>query len=143
SQRARRVLELARAAGMNMIRVGGTTAYPDAGFFDLCDELGILVFQDFMFANMDYPSDDPSFCAQVEQEVRGLLAELAQRPSLAVLCGGSEVEQQAAMLAMPEELQKNALFYELLPRLCGELAPGIPYVPSSPTGGELPFQVNA
>ncbi len=143
SHGARATLELVRQAGMNMLRVGGTTAYEEPHFYALCDELGILVFQDFMFANMDYPADDAHFAAQVEREARELLQDLAPRPCLAVLCGGSEVEQQAAMLGLPRELQRGALFYELLPRLCAELAPSTAYVPSSPSGGELPFIANA
>lgn len=140
---ARKTLELARAAGMNMLRIGGTTAYESDAFYELCDELGILVFQDFMFANMDYPVSDPSFAAEVEREVREVLGRLSQRPCLAVLCGGSEVEQQVAMLGLEPELQQSPLFYALLPRLCEEFAPQVPYVSSSPFGGDLPFSVNA
>jgi beta-mannosidase len=140
---ARRTLEQARAAGMNMIRVGGTTAYESPEFYELCDELGILVFQDFMFANMDYPAEDPGFRGEVEREVRDLLADLGPRPCLAVLCGGSEVEQQIAMLGMPREYLESSLFRQLLPALCAELAPGVPYVTSSPSGGEQPFYANA
>lgn len=141
SGNARRTLELVRDAGMNMLRVSGITAYESPAFYDLCDELGILIFQDFMFANMDYPSDQERFAEEVEREVRGVLSEIGARPCLAVLCGGSEVEQQVAMLGLAPALQKSPLFYELLPRLCEELAPAVPYVPSSPSGGELPFSV--
>jgi beta-mannosidase len=135
-------LDLVRAAGMNMLRVGGTTAYENDAFYDRCDELGVLVFQDFMFANMDYPIGDGAFRAQVEAEARTLLGRLGGRPSLAVLCGGSEVEQQVSMLGMPRELWQSPLFTELLPTLSAELAPGVPYVTSSPTGGDLPFQTD-
>ncbi|MDB4988333.1 MAG: mndB [Myxococcaceae bacterium] len=141
--RLRETLELVRAAGMNMLRIPGITTYESDAFYALCDELGILVFQDFMFANMDYPISDPTFAREVEREVRALLQRIGRRPSTAVLCGGSEVEQQIAMLGLPKDQWTSPLFAELLPRLCDELAPGVPYVPSSPSGGTLPFHVNA
>ena len=56
-------LTQARDAGMNLLRVGGTMVYESDDFYELCDELGILIWQDFMFANMDYPEDDPAFVA--------------------------------------------------------------------------------
>ena len=64
---------------MNMLRVVGTGAYESPTFHDLCDELGILVWQDLMFANLDYPVDDPDFRAGVEREARQVLAR-ARRP---------------------------------------------------------------
>ncbi len=142
SDKLRATLLLVRAAGMNMLRIGGTTSYESDAFYELCDELGILVFQDFMFANMDYPVADAEFRSQVEQEAREVLRRIGARPSLTVLCGGSEVAQQAAMLGMPRELWTGPLFDELLPAISRDLAPGIPYFPSSPWGGELPFYVN-
>jgi beta-mannosidase len=138
----RSTLEQARAAGMNMLRIPGTATYPDDAFFDACDELGILVFQDFMFANLDYPVEDPALSASIEAEVRAQLARLAHRPCLALLCGGSEIAQQAAMLGLSSEERSDPLTSELLPRLVEELAPHVPYVPGSPSGGALPFQVD-
>lgn len=136
-------LRLARAAGMNMIRVGGTTVYPSDRFLSACDELGILLFQDFMFANMDYPAGDDVFIENVRDEVREVLDNLQGRPAISVLCGSSEVEQQAAMLGVPREHWSNALFENILPELCAALLPDVPYVPSSPSGGALPFSANA
>ena len=73
----RSTLERVRAAGMNMVRITGTMVYEHDDFYDLCDELGILVWQDFMFANMDYPIDDPEFLAGVEKEAAQLVAVCA------------------------------------------------------------------
>jgi beta-mannosidase len=134
-------LRLARDAGMNMVRVGGTMIYEQDAFYRLCDELGILVWQDFMFANMDYPIEDDTFRRSVEREAVQQLQRLRQHPCVAVYCGNSEVEQQAAMLGMPRELWRNRLFSILLPALCEREHPGIPYVPSTPSGGALPFHV--
>ena len=136
-------LETARDAGMNMLRVGGTMVYEHPDFYRLCDELGILVWQDFMFANMDYPVDDAQFMATAQAEAEQFLDRTQLRCSIAVLCGGSEVAQQAAMLGLSRELWSNTLFAELLPSVCTALRPDVPYWPSSPTGGPLPFHVRA
>src|SRR5439155_1302085 len=89
---------------------GGTMVYESDDFYDLCDELGILVWQDFMFANMDYPEDDVAFVAGVTDEAQQQLARLQARPSLAVLCGNSEGEQQAAMFGASRDRYLAQLF---------------------------------
>ena len=135
----RSALERLRDAGANMLRIPGNTVYEDEAFYALCDELGILVWQDFMFANMDYPAKDVAFRAGVEAEARALLERLHRHPCIAAYCGGSEVAQQAAMLGLPAAQWSNDLFTDLLPTLCAEIHPGIPYFPSTPWGGALPF----
>lgn len=132
----------ARVAGMNMLRVAGTMAYEDDHFFDACDEQGMLVWQDFMFANMDYPGDDAAFMASVTVEVRQQLQRRQAAASLALLCGNSEVEQQAAMWGASRELWRSTLFDDTLAQLCNEHAPGTPYWPSSAHGGTFPHQAN-
>ena len=134
-------LELARDAGMNMLRIPGVSVYPGADLFDLCDELGILVWQDFMFANFDYP-DDPAFLELCRAEAQAALGGIQGSPSLAVLCGGSEVAQQAAMLGLDPAACRSPLFDDLLPGVAARLAPGVSYVTNSPSGGPLPFQPN-
>ena len=138
--RLRPVLERCVAAGLNMLRVAGIGCWESNAFHDLCDELGILVWQDFMFANLDYPESDPAFLETVEAEGREQLARVAGRPSLAVVCGGSEVAQQIAMLGLDPALAEGPLYGELLPRLVAEAAIDAPYVPSAPWGGALPFR---
>ncbi|WP_167525502.1 glycoside hydrolase family 2 protein [Roseomonas genomospecies 6] len=135
-------LELARQAGMTMLRVPGIAAYESDAFFDLCDEMGILVWQDFMFANFDYPTDEP-FLDGVRREAAQFLDRVQASPSLAVLCGGSEAEQQAAMLGLPRERWSQPLFDSVLQDEAARRRPDVPYVANSPTGGPLPFIADA
>jgi beta-mannosidase len=136
----RATLETVREAGMNMLRIPGTSVYEQPAFYDLCDELGILVWQDFMFANLDYPFCDDQFREKVEREATELLACLAGRPSLSVLCGNSEIEQQVAMLGLDPELGRGEFFADTLPRLIVAARADAVYVPSAPSGGDLPFR---
>ncbi|SAL59932.1 glycosyl hydrolase [Caballeronia terrestris] len=120
-----------RAAGMNIIRVGGTMLYESDAFYALADEYGMLVWQDFAFANFDYP-DDPAFRASVEQETTQFLSRTRRFASLAVLCGGSEADQQAAMLGLSRAQGQQRLFTELLPSIVAASRPDVPYVQNSP-----------
>jgi beta-mannosidase len=138
----RGVLQRVVECGMNMLRVAGIGAYESETFYDICDELGILVWQDFMFANLDYPEQDPQFMRTVEAEAQSLLSRLGGRPSLAALCGGSEVAQQVAMLGLEPELAAGPLYGELLPSLVADADVEAPYVPSAPWGGDLPFRTD-
>lgn len=135
-------LRKAADAGMNMIRIGGTMTYETQAFFDLCDELGILVWQDLMLANFDYPESDEQFLIHVKTEVAQLLRRHAASPSLAIVCGGSEMHQQGAMLGLPERAWRNALTTDILPAVCAEHLPHLAYVENSPSGGPQPFFVN-
>jgi len=130
-------------AGMNMLRVGGTMVYETDAFLDACDRRGVLLWQDFMFANMDYPADDPGFMAQVTSEAGQQLARFQGRPSLAILCGNSEGEQQAAMWGAERARWAPELFHTQLPAMAAELVPGTPYWPSSAHGGTFPHQGSA
>ena len=138
----RPVLVAARDAGLNMIRLAGIGLYETAAFHDLCDELGLLVWQDFMFANFDYPVADAGFRATVEREAAQVLETVAGRPSLAVLCGNSEVEQQVAMLGLDPDLARGELFDELLPAAARAAGADVPYLPSAPCGGDLPISTD-
>jgi beta-mannosidase len=139
----RSTLEAVRHAGMNMIRVCGPFFYEDDELYEVCDELGIVVWQDYAFANMDYPDDDPAFVASVEREARQFLDRTQTTASLAVLCGNSEVEQQAAMMGAPRDIWRSPLFARTLPAVSAALRPDVPYWPSTPAGGGLPFVTDA
>ncbi|GAB4518204.1 MAG: glycoside hydrolase family 2 protein [Roseibium sp.] len=138
----RPLLEKARDAGMNMLRIGGTMLYETRAFFELCDELGLMVWQDFQFANYDYPVKDEAFVGEIRAEVRDQLGVSMGCPSVAVLCGGSEIYQQGAMMGLPEERWKGPLCEEILPELAAALRPDVPYAHNSPCGGVLPFTPN-
>ena len=140
SQELRQALELVCQAGMNMVRVPGIGAYEHHAFYDLCDSLGVLVWQDFMFANLDYPFADDSFSRLVEDEARQVLGQLGGRPSLAVLCGNSEIEQQVAMLGLDPMLGRCEFFESTLPTLAEAAEAGAIYIRSAPSGGDLPFR---
>jgi len=143
SDALRKAIELVRGAGMNMLRVGGTMVYESDEFLDLCDSNGILLWQDFMFANMDYPDADVAFVQSVQREASQQLARFAGRPALAVLCGNSEGEQQAAMWGAPRELWSPNLFHEVLRAVAAHACPDVPYWPSSAHGGAFPHQASA
>jgi beta-mannosidase len=136
----RRAIEDCRAAGMNMLRLTGTMVYESPAFWDLCDELGVLVWQDVMLANID-PPDDEGYLTELEAELATLMASLQGRPSVAVVCGGSEIEQQAAMMGRPAGEPITALD-RTIPTALHRWLPGVPSVRSTPSGGDLPFHVN-
>lgn len=142
SNSLRSLLTLAREANINMLRVGGTMTYEVDEFYNICDELGLMVWQDFMFANMDYPVDDPAFNENISVEVSQQLKRLSQHACLTVYCGNSEVQQQASMVGIERPDWSNDFFDAQLPQLISKYSPGTPYFPSTPYGGALPFHIS-
>ncbi|MDI1297813.1 glycoside hydrolase family 2 protein [Methylotenera sp.] len=132
-------LTLLKNAGVNMLRIPGNMLYESDDFYALCDELGILVFQDFAFTNFDYPETE-DFITSVKKEITDFLNKHGSRPSMTVLCGGSEVAQQACMMGVPVDQSDHVLFTELIPKLTQARAPNVPYTVSSPYNSQgLPF----
>ncbi|MGD0312980.1 MAG: glycosyl hydrolase [Acidimicrobiales bacterium] len=137
----RQTLELIRGAGMNMVRIPGGAVYEDDRFFSMCDALGIMVWQDAMLAFLD-PPDEDSFVESVTEELTGVLSVAAAHPCLSVICGGQELEEQPAMFGLSRDRWSSELTSRIIPGLADLVAPGVPYLTSSPTGGSLPFQMN-
>jgi beta-mannosidase len=127
------------AAGMNMVRIAGHSAYESAEFWDLCDELGLMVWQDCMLAGLDPPADD-EFAQAIDAEVTQVLTQLQGRPALALVCGSSETYQRAAMFGLQPGAWESAVLEETIPAVVERVLPGTPYIPSSPIGGVLPFE---
>ena len=123
----RNSIRMARDAGINMLRVAGYSCYEDTHFWEACDELGVLVWQDCMLSGVD-PPDDKAFIAELERELRHVLGALGGRPSLAILCGSSESYQQAAMLGLSAGGWRSRVLEETIPALLAALAPGVPYL---------------
>ena len=134
----RDLLDSAAEAHMNMLRVWGGGIYEDDSFYDACDELGICVWQDFMFACSAYPAHDEAWMENVRFEAMDTIRRLRHHPSLALWCGNNEIEQMHEVaIAEKEEPGKmtwgeySALFDEMLPGLVSELDPQRSYWPSS------------
>jgi beta-mannosidase len=138
------LVTLARDGGQNMLRIWGGGAYEQDAFYDTCDELGILVWQDFMFACFDYPSADPALQQEVALEAAHQVRRLRNHASLALWCGNNEVE--TLHLALRQTLEPGDwgwhLFHALLPDVVRSESPGALYWPGSPWADSDPEGVN-
>jgi beta-mannosidase len=127
-----RDLRAATAANMNMIRVWGGGIYESEDFYDLCDELGLLVWQDFMFACSIYPGD-AAFVASVRAEAEQQVRRLRHRACLALWCGNNEVEQLNVARLKPPAPRADyaAIFEHALPEIVAAHDGVTAYWPSS------------
>jgi beta-mannosidase len=142
--RYRDLLQQAADANMVMLRVWGGGVYEAEAFYDACDELGLLVWQDFMFACGMYPAL-PWFQASVRAEAEAAVRRLRHHACLALWCGNNEDYQVAESLraydpAGSDDLAVTpfpgrALYEQVLPAVCGGLDPDHAYWPGSPYGG--------
>ncbi|PIU45631.1 MAG: hypothetical protein COS95_02835 [Ignavibacteriales bacterium CG07_land_8_20_14_0_80_59_12] len=133
------LVHAAKEAGMNMLRVWGGGVYEDESFYTACDEEGILVWQDFMFACASYPHHR-AMAKSVEKEAVQNVQRLSNHPSVALFCGNNESEWIWRMkTGRPvDEMPGTPLFKRILPHVVRTHAPGVPYWRSSPFGGDDP-----
>jgi beta-mannosidase len=146
-QRHQKTLVAARDAHMNMLRVWGGGIYEDDAFYEICDSLGILVWQDFMFACTMYPGS-VDFFSSVESEIRDNIRRLQNHPSLALWCGNNENEtgwfkrwiRGGLPYAPADSLQilndYKRLFHQFIPQIIKEEDPGRFYTRSSPSAND-------
>ncbi len=137
-ERTRRLLEDARAANMNTIRVWGGGYYPGDDFYDSCDELGLLVWQDFMFACAAYDLSE-AFEENVRAEFTDNIRRLRHHASLALWCGNNEIESFVPFGRWVNEKSLIAdyikLYEYIIPKLLKQEDPQTFYWPSSPSSG--------
>jgi len=135
----RRQVGRARDLNMNMLRVWGGGLYESDAFYDACDELGVLVWQDFAYACSYYPDDAPAQ-AVARREAEAAVRRLRHHPSLALWCGNNEntvmfQDGWEDRARHPRRLFGQVIYDEVLPAVLKELDPDRPYVPTSPSGG--------
>lgn len=139
-ERVRQRLEQAAAANMNMVRVWGGGRYEPDWFYDICDELGIMVWHDFMFACGCYPEEEP-IRSLVESEARYQVARLSRHPCVVLWCGGNEDIWAYESWGFKDKVPSGRTWGEgywrrMLPAIVGERAPSPPYRPDSPWSGD-------
>ena len=124
----------------NMLRIWGGGYYEDERFYDLCDQYGILLWHDFMFACYVYPHDEEDFIANIQKEVVYNVRRLRHRACLALWCGNNEMEQgwsewgwglRTDDLHVLEKAAYEKFFYHTLPGWLEDLDTDHPYWPSS------------
>ncbi|MGA1837778.1 glycoside hydrolase family 2 protein [Herbiconiux sp. 11R-BC] len=134
SERIRQATEL----GANLIRVWGGGVFESEDFYELCDELGVLVWQDFLFACAAYPEDEP-YSGEVEAEARDNITRLMKHPSLALWNGNNECVWFWFLRDWENVLDGKTwgekFYFELLPSLVAELDPQRFYLAGSPYSG--------
>lgn len=149
-ERYRHEVATAAESNMNMLRVWGGGIYEDEAFYSLCDEYGILVWQDFMFACSMYPGD-AAFLDNVRQEAEENVKRIRNHPCIALWCGNNEIDtawsqyDENAGWKWKEEYNAEQrerlwedyeqIFHRILPEAINAFAPGSAYWPSSPMQG--------
>lgn len=148
-ERTRRLLEDCKAANFNAIRVWGGGYYPDDAFYDICDELGLMVWQDLMYACAFYDLT-PDFERSIRVETHQNVARLRHHASLALICGNNEMEMfmagaNSALInhrtwefvpTYPHHITDYVKMFEyILPAIVKENAPQTYWWPASPSSG--------
>ncbi len=135
-----RLLALAKDAHMNILRVWGGGIYEQDIFYELCDRLGLMVWQDFMYACGEYPQQ-PWFLKEAKVEAEKAVRRLRNHPSIIVWCGNNECEWLFCMEnpgSSPDDMTGAKIFRDILPSVCREIDGTRPYWRSSPFGEGFP-----
>ncbi|MBW8349474.1 glycoside hydrolase family 2 protein [Bacillus sp. IITD106] len=137
-EKTERLLKDSVEANFNMVRIWGGGHYPEDYFYDLCDRLGLIVWQDFMFACSVYKLTD-EFLDTIKKEVADNVKRLRHHASLGIWCGNNETEEGWVHWGWPQDPMRKTdyikLFEYIIPEMMKELDPQTFYWPSSPTSG--------
>ena len=128
-----KLLSLAKAANMNILRVWGGGIYENDIFYDMCDEMGLMVWQDFMFACASYP-EHKEFLDNVSEEIRQNSSRLKNHPCLVIWCGNNENEWiwHRTFNKPIKEMSGYKIYNEVIPEILNEIDPGRSYWQSTP-----------
>lgn len=131
------LLKSAKDASMNIIRVWGGGIYESNKFYEFCDELGLMIWQDFMFACASYP-EHKEFILNVKSEVRQNVFRLQYHPSIIIWCGNNENEWiwYRQRYTSYKKMSGYKIYHSVIPSILKNIDPFRPYWPSSPFGYE-------
>ena len=127
-ERYRQLIEIAKETNFNILRVWGGAIVNKETFFEICDELGLLVWQEFPLACNAYP-DESHYLSVLKQEATSILLRLRQHPCIALWCGGNELFNSWSRMT------DQSMALRLLNALCLEYDPHTPFIPTSPLFG--------
>ena len=128
-----KTVELCADMNCNMIRCWGGNVYEDHRFYDLCDENGIMVWQDFTFACNAYPQDE-DFGRRIWDEAKAVVIKLRQHPSIALWSGNNEIDYslRRAISCFDPDPNKDNVSRNIIAKVIWEFDPSRPFIPSSP-----------
>ena len=131
------LLGAAEKCNINMLRVWGGGYYEADEFYRLCDRLGIMVWQDFMFACAYYP-DRQWFTTEVKKECTEIIKQLRNHPCLVLWCGNNEIDwmHSTGLFGRGKKFYGKAIYHQLLPKLIRQLDPDTDYIPTTPLEAE-------
>ena len=137
-ERTERLLKLAKDFNHNCIRVWGGGYYPNDDFYETCDKLGLLVFQDLMFACASYNIDDPLFRNNIIEETHDVLSRIRHHASILLIAGNNEVEDGVRGHGYKQATQYIEMFHHILKDIVSDET-DFYYLSSSPTSGDPYF----
>ncbi|MCE5258792.1 MAG: glycoside hydrolase family 2 [Chloroflexi bacterium] len=133
------IIAMAEELNINMFRCWGGNVYENDVFYELCDQKGIMIWQDFAMACAVYPQD-AGFCNKLEDEARAVVRRLRMHPALTLWAGDNECDESYSWAGRKRDPNNNVLTREVLPAVLRDEDPTRPYIPSSPHVDETAFK---
>lgn len=137
---SQRLLSLAVNANLNLLRLWGGGNNESDWFYDMCDEMGLMIWKESHLHFMPYPDHDRAFVENVTRETREMLRYMRNHACFAVYCGANEMQegyQAYNYRAMMDRFYGSRFIHEIFPALAHQMCPEVPFVPDSPHGTDL------